>query len=53
MKVLDEPYRYDVVTVVTDPSGPRIEALRGYFDDSVFQRGRYFMRYGSGDPPLF
>jgi putative endonuclease len=53
MKVFGEPYRYDVVTVVTDPDGAKIELLRGYFDDSVFHRGRYFMRYGSGDPPSF
>jgi putative endonuclease len=53
MKVLDEPHRYDVVTVVTDPDGDRIDVLHGYFDDSVFRRGRYFTRYRSGDPPLF
>ena len=53
MKVLDEPYRYDVVTVVTGPNGAKVEVLPGYFDDSVFRRGRYFMLYGSGNPPPF
>src|SRR5262249_15331915 len=36
MNVWLEPYRYDVVTVVIDEEGDRIELLRGYFDDSVF-----------------
>ena len=43
MKVSDEPYRYDVVTVVTDPGGVKVELFRGYFDDSVFHRSRYFV----------
>src|SRR5262249_30697439 len=30
MKVLDEPYRYDVVTVIRDPAGDKVELLRGY-----------------------
>jgi putative endonuclease len=42
MKVIDEPYRYDVVTVQPGEHGERIELLRGYFDDRVFQRSRYF-----------
>jgi putative endonuclease len=42
MKVLDEPYRYDVVTVVAGAGGDKIELMRGYFDDRVFLRGRYF-----------
>lgn len=42
MKVVDEPYRYDVVTVLRASDGDEIELLRGYFDDSVFQRSRYF-----------
>ena len=42
MKVTGEPHRYDVVTVVPTKDGNRIEVLRGYFDDGVFQRGRYF-----------
>jgi len=41
MKVYDEPYRYDVVTVRTGEHGDEIEVLRGYFDDRVFQRSRY------------
>lgn len=42
MKVYDEPYRYDVVTVLMSTGGEEIELLRGYFDDRVFQRSRYF-----------
>lgn len=42
MKVNQEPYRYDVVTVLAGASGVEIELLRGYFDDRVFQRSRYF-----------
>ena len=43
MKVIDEPYRYDVVTVLPAAKGDDdIELLRGYFDDRVFQRARYF-----------
>jgi putative endonuclease len=42
MKVYEEPYRYDVVTVLPGATGDEIELLRGYFDDRVFQRSRYF-----------
>jgi putative endonuclease len=42
MSVTAEPHRYDVVTVIPDPRGNRIELLRGYFDDRTFQRSRYF-----------
>jgi putative endonuclease len=42
IKVTGEPHRYDVVTVVPAKDGNRIELLRGYFDDRVFQRSRYF-----------
>jgi len=42
MSVIDEPYRYDVVTVVPDGRKGRIELLRAYFDDSIFRRSRYF-----------
>jgi len=42
MRVYGEPYRYDVVTVLQSANGDEIELLRGYFDDRVFQRSRYF-----------
>jgi len=42
MKISSEPYRYDVVTLVQEGDGYRIELLRGYFDDRVFQRARFF-----------
>lgn len=44
MGVTSEPYRYDVVTVMPDARGFQIELLRGYFDDGVFRRARYFRR---------
>lgn len=42
MRVHEEPYRYDVVTVMASDHDHKIELLRGYFDDSVFRRARYF-----------
>ena len=42
MRVSEEIYRYDVVTVLGRAAGDRIELLRGYFDDGVFRRGRFF-----------
>lgn len=42
MKVIDEPYRYDVVSIVPGANGPRIELLKRYFDDRVFRQGTYF-----------
>jgi putative endonuclease len=42
MRVYGEPYRYDVVTVLQSDGGDDIELLRGYFDDRIFQRSRYF-----------
>jgi putative endonuclease len=42
MKLMDTPHRYDVVTVIAQGKGNKIELLRFYFDDRVFTRGRYF-----------
>jgi putative endonuclease len=42
MSVLEEPFRYDVVTVIPGADGDHIELLRGYFDDRAFMRARYF-----------
>jgi putative endonuclease len=42
MKVIEEPYRYDVVTVLPGENEDAIELLRGYFDDRIFLRSRYF-----------
>jgi putative endonuclease len=42
MNVSVEPHRYDVVTVISQARGDRIELLRGYFDDRVFQRSHFF-----------
>ena len=45
MSVIEEPYRYDVVTVVPDGNKNRIELLRAYFDDSIFRRSSDYRRY--------
>jgi putative endonuclease len=42
MSVTSEPHRYDVVTVMPEPGGDRIELLRGYFDDRIFHRSHFF-----------
>jgi putative endonuclease len=42
MRVSEEMYRYDVVTVLGQAAGDRIELLRGYFDDGVFRQSRFF-----------
>jgi putative endonuclease len=44
MNLSHEPHRYDVVTVIPQEEGNKIDLLRFYFDDSVFHRGRYFNR---------
>jgi putative endonuclease len=46
MRVSEEQYRYDVVTVIPRASGDKIELLRNYFDDGVFRRGHF---YNDGD----
>lgn len=46
MKVSEEPYRYDVVSIVPGPDGVRIDLRKGYFDDRVFRQGRYFKAWG-------
>jgi putative endonuclease len=46
MRVLGEEHRYDVVTVIPRAGGERIELMRGYFDDRVFMRGRFFRGEG-------
>src|SRR5262245_56612791 len=44
VRVADEPYRYDVITVLPAGTGYEIELLRGYFDDRIFERSRYYRR---------
>ena len=42
--VEDEPYRYDVVTVIpnaTDPSTPQIELLRNFWTDASLRKRRW------------
>lgn len=45
MNVAVESHRYDVVTVIVDQDRIDIQLLRGYFDDSVFLRSRFFREY--------
>jgi putative endonuclease len=49
VKVADQPHRYDVVTVVIGDGAEKVELLRGYFDDRIFQRSRFFRRDFVGD----
>jgi putative endonuclease len=42
MNVMNEAYRYDVVTVIARADGDQIDLLRSYFDDRIFQRSRFF-----------
>lgn len=44
MDVVGERYRYDVVTIIPGEREDKIELLRGYFDDRVFQRSYFFYR---------
>ncbi len=50
MSVQAEAYRYDVVTVIARGGAEKIELLRGFFDDSVFSRGRFFNKEQAGRP---
>lgn len=42
LKITQQPHRYDVVTVVPQTSGNKIELLRAYFDDRIFQHSKFF-----------
>lgn len=42
MNVTTEAYRYDVVTVIARADHDQIDLLRGYFDDRIFRRSRFF-----------
>jgi putative endonuclease len=44
--VVHERYRYDVLTIIPRDGEDKIELLRGYFDDRVFQRTRSFITEG-------
>ena len=44
MDVVGERYRYDVVTIIPGEREDKIELLRGYFDDRVFQRSYFYYR---------
>jgi putative endonuclease len=45
MRVLGEPYRYDVVSVLAPPgAAAEIALFRGYFTEQRFQRSRWWAR---------
>jgi putative endonuclease len=44
-EVTEEPYRYDVASVVVKPGGaPAVTLRRGYFSEQIFSRGRRLRR---------
>ena len=45
--LVNEPYRYDVVTVVAKPDGtePRIQLLRGFWSDSQLKKQKWQEHY--------
>jgi putative endonuclease len=45
MGVGDEPYRYDVVSIVcAEGSEPEITLRRGHFDEQTYRRGHWYAR---------
>ena len=45
MRVQDEPFRYEVVSILLLPgTTPQIELLRGYFNEGVFARSHWQRR---------
>jgi putative endonuclease len=43
-RVQEEPFRYDVVTVVMAEESPRIELLKSYFSEETFARSHWARR---------
>ena len=45
--LVNEPYRYDVVTVVAKPGGaePRIQLLKGFWSDAQLKKRRWHEHY--------
>jgi putative endonuclease len=45
--LVNEPYRYDVVTVVANPDGaePRIQLLKGFWSDAQLKKRRWHEHY--------
>ena len=44
LRVQDEPFRYDVVSIVMAGQTPHIELLKGYFSEQTFARSRWAAR---------
>jgi putative endonuclease len=44
LRVQEEPFRYDVVTVLMSNAMPHVELLRGYFNEQTFARSRWTAR---------
>ena len=45
LRLVDEPFRYDVVSILLHPAAaPQIELLRGYFSEAAFAQSRWHSR---------
>ena len=44
LRVPEEPFRYDVVSVLMAEQAPAIELLKGYFSEQTFARSRWMTR---------
>lgn len=45
LRLTEEPFRYDVVSILLYPNQtPQIELLRGYFNETTFARSHWHMR---------
>lgn len=45
LRLTDEPFRYDVVSILLNPAtAPQIELLRGYFSEATYAQSRWQQR---------
>lgn len=49
LRLAEEPFRYDVVSIVMNPAGePDIQLRRGFFDERPFSRSRWWTSSQTG-----
>ncbi|MFN0087009.1 MAG: YraN family protein [Blastocatellia bacterium] len=54
LRLADEPFRYDVVSIVLQPAEePEIQLLRGFFDERPFSRSRWQASFQGGPEPEY